>query len=323
MGVMERLKGVKDQFCELAKQNPALQGIDVDKSIEIRRPMFLSYDKDNRTYSATWIPYHHHHTALGVNITDENSLKIQNELSKFIASKAGYYAMRRAFNPGFEAASRGTAIRLFEIGAVKITDKPPYFDYAAGDYGSYYVDCGTLSTENAVAEGAAVAMAETLTNEVYTNIGCILGGEIRGIVPGKELARVVNKPFFVIRKQAKKRGMRDLIVGNINKLESPALLVEDLARDGGSKITFIDNATSCGIACNVAFAVYDRLEGARERLLKERNCEFYATTDHDAAMKTAIEEGLITSGQLKSVEEYLKDKTKWTAEHPWPDRPKA
>jgi orotate phosphoribosyltransferase len=323
MGVTERLKGVKDQFCELVKQKPEMSGIDIDSLVDVRVPKRISYDRDNRTFDESWIPYHHHRTALTINVTDEQSAKVQTALSQYILSRQGYRALRRAFNPGLEAASRWTSTKLLELGAVKITDKPPYFEYAKGDYGPYYVDCSVLTTDNPVADGIAAAMADMLKLEVYTEIGCILGGEVRGIVPGKLLAREANLPFFVVRKEAKKRGMKDLIVGDPKALQPPALLVEDLARDAGSKLLFIDNSRSCNIDCNVTFVAYDRLEGARERVLKERNAEFYSLTDHDITMRVAIEEGFSTPQQVAGVEEHLKETAKWLEMHPWPDRPKA
>jgi len=304
MGVTERLKGVKDQFCELAKQDPALSGIDVDKYVSAGTPVRQRYDKDG----SAWFPYLHHHTALRVTEKDENGLKVDSKLQQFISSYDGMMAIRRALNPFLDSASQYTALTLLELGAVELNAKKPR-QLTNKNHSPVYVDNRFLVTESKHKGATASFMAEMLDNEVCSDINMIVGGETAGMAPGERLAQLVNLPYFYVRKKVE-RG-KAAVVGNPNKISPPAALVEDLITDGKSKFTFIDFMRAERAFCNVTFVIFDRLQGGREALLKGRNCELYAITDLKQTRKVAVTKGYMSEEDDAVIEEYLKNPRKW------------
>jgi orotate phosphoribosyltransferase len=306
MGVTERLKAVKNQFCEIAKQNPALAGIDIDKVLDVGSPARQEYG----TGGNVWVPYLHHKTALKVEGSDEDALAVRSKLENYIASYDGNMSIRRALNPFLDAASQFTALTLLELGAVKLNVKQP-FTYASKNKGPVYVDNRFLVTESKHKGAVASFMAEMLDNEVYSEINMIVGGETAGMAPAERLAQLINLPYFYVRKEAKQHGKKSTVVGNPAMIKPPALLVEDLITDGGSKLTFIDNMRAEGASCNVVFVIFDRLQGGADALLRQKACELYSITDLQQTRKVAVEKGYISVEDDANIEEYLKDSRKW------------
>ncbi len=81
--------------------------------------------------------------------------------------------------------------------------------------------------------------------------------------------RVNDLPAFIIRKEPKKHGTSQWIEGrDLLPAGKPLLLVEDVVTTGASSIKSIEKIRAEGFEVKVAFAVLDRLEGAREALEK-------------------------------------------------------
>jgi orotate phosphoribosyltransferase len=310
MGVTERLKAVKNQFCEIAKQDPALAGIDIDGILHVGNPDHQEYG----TGGNVWIPYLHHQTALEVEGDDDDAIKVRSKVKEYLSSYEGAMTIRRALNPFLDAASQFTALTLLELGAVKLNVKEP-FTYASKNKGPVYVDNRFLVTESKHKGAIASFMAEMRDNEVYSEINMIVGGETAGMAPAERLAQLVNLPYFYVRKEAKQHGKKSTVVGNPTKIKPPALLVEDLITDGGSKLTFIDNMRAEGANCNVVFVIFDRLQGGADALLRQKACELYSITDLQQTRKVAVEKGYISVEDDANIEEYLKDPRKWNLSH--------
>jgi len=307
-GVTRRLKAVREQFCELAKQDQTLSGIDVDKYVIPGVPVRQTYDSD----SSAWFPYLHHQTALRVVEKDENGVKVEAKLQQFISSYKGMMAIRRALNPFLDAASQYTSLTLLELGAVELNVKKPR-ELASHNHSPVYVDNRFLITESKHKGAIASFMAEMMDHEIYSDINMIVGGETAGMSPAERLAQLVNLPYFYVRKKTE-RG-KSAVVGNPNKINPPALLVEDLVTDAGSKLIFVDGMRAERAFCNTIAVIFDRLQGGREVLLKDRNCELYALTDLRQTRDVAVEKGYMTFDDDTAIDEYLKNPRKWNLDH--------
>ncbi len=307
--VTTRLKTVKNYFCEIAKRDPALDGIDVDGIVSVGTPVYQRYDRD----SDAWFPYLHHQTVLRVGGNDERAIKVSSKIKEFVSGYDGMMTIRKSLNPFLEAAGEYTALTLLELGAVKLNVKEP-FVYANKNRGPVYVDNRLLVTESKHKGAIASFMAEMLDNEIHSDINMIAGGETAGMSPAERLAQLVNLPYFYVRKEPKGHGGKNVVVGNPDRISPPALLVEDLITDGGSKLSFIDNMRAERAYCNVAFVIFDRLQGGRESLLQERNCELYSITDLQQTRDTAVKKGYLSEEENAAIGDYLANPKKWNLE---------
>ena len=125
---------------------------------------------------------------------------------------------------------------LIDIGSVKFSFKDP-FTLTSGKKSPVYVDCRKIISfveeRNLVLDYA--------TNYIKNNnidFDILAGGETAGIPYSAFLAERISKPMIYIRKKPKGFGNDQQIEGFFNQGDK-AILIEDLATDGGSKINFI------------------------------------------------------------------------------------
>jgi len=137
------------------------------------------------------------------------------------------------------AAARETARLLLEIKAVHCRPEQPFI-FTSGRASPVYIDCRKIISFPE-ARSKIMGHAQKLLEEKvkWSRIDVIAGGETAGIPFAAFLAERTKKSMIYVRKQPKGFGRMAQIEGEL-KPGQRALLVEDLATDGGSKITFID-----------------------------------------------------------------------------------
>ena len=125
---------------------------------------------------------------------------------------------------------------LIDIGSVKFSFKDP-FTLTSGKKSPVYVDCRKIISfvkeRNLVLDYAINYLKH---NNIDFDI--LAGGETAGIPYSAFLAERISKPMIYIRKKPKGFGNDQQIEGFFNQGDK-AILIEDLATDGGSKINFI------------------------------------------------------------------------------------
>ena len=83
----------------------------------------------------------------------------------------------------------------------------------------------------------------------------VAGGETAGIPFAAWMADRLMLPMAYIRKKPKGFGRNARIEGNIKEGQR-VLLVEDLATDGGSKLSFVEGIRDAGAECAHCFVVF-------------------------------------------------------------------
>jgi orotate phosphoribosyltransferase len=71
---------------------------------------------------------------------------------------------------------------------------------------------------------------------------------------------------FIVRKDVKDHGLKDVIAGNVQPGEKVAIL-DDVITTGGSTIAAIERAREAGLVIDRVIALIDREEGGRENIL--------------------------------------------------------
>lgn len=77
---------------------------------------------------------------------------------------------------------------------------------------------------------------------------------------GIMIASQLNKPFYILRKEPKKHGLKKMIEGEIKKGQK-ILLVDDLISNGFSKLFAINALREEGAEVENLFVFIDRTEG--------------------------------------------------------------
>lgn len=142
------------------------------------------------------------------------------------------------------------------------------FVLASGRKSDLYVDVRQTSLH---AEGGlriGQLLAARLRSDVVAVGGMTLGAD--PLVTATSVVSALNgRPLhaFIIRKEAKEHGAKDLVVGrsNLNAGDKVAI-VEDTTTTGGSLLKAVERARDLGLDVVQCITVVDRDEGARELL---------------------------------------------------------
>ena len=120
----------------------------------------------------------------------------------------------------------------------------------------------------------------------------VAGGETAGIPYAAWLSDYMDVPMAYIRKKPKGFGKNARIEGQILPKQN-VLLVEDLATDGGSKISFVEAVRELDAICEHCFVVfYYGIFKSAEKLLADAKLDLhYLATWHDI-LKVAEQKNL-------------------------------
>jgi orotate phosphoribosyltransferase len=195
---------------------------------------------------------------------------------------------------------------LLQIKAVNIapTNKP--FTLTSGKQSPVYVDCrsiiGDVKARNIIVDAMALKLNNNLNREgVY-----LAGGETAGIPYAAFLAQELNMKMLYVRKKPKGFGKNASIEGMFdhNDFNKEAVLIEDMATDGASKVKFVAKLQAAGFKvdkCLVPF-YYDifpptKLEQAGIKL-------DYLCTWHDI-LHVATADKLVSAEQLEILKNFM------------------
>jgi orotate phosphoribosyltransferase len=142
---------------------------------------------------------------------------------------------------------------LINIESVRFSfDKP--FTLTSGLKSPVYVDCRKIISyvnERSIILNYAIEYFKE--NKIEFEI--LAGGETAGIPYAAFFSQILEKPMIYIRKKPKGFGKDQQIEGNYIKNQK-AILIEDLATDGGSKIIFIKALREANIQVSDIFVVF-------------------------------------------------------------------
>ena len=141
---------------------------------------------------------------------------------------------------------------LIDIGAVSIrTDAP--FTLTSGKKSPVYVDCRRIISFPKERQKLMKMALQVLENTIPFD--AVAGGETAGIPFAAWISELMSLPMIYVRKKPKGFGQNKRIEGLV-KPNQNILLVEDLATDGGSKMSFVNAIREAGGNCTTCFVIF-------------------------------------------------------------------
>ena len=208
-----------------------------------------------------------------------------------------------------------TASILLSIGAVGARPEEP-FTFTSGWKSPVYIDCRRLisfTNERRRVLDAAVAQVREAIGE--DAIDAVAGGETAGIPYAAWLAEALSKPMLYVRKKPKGFGRNARIEGHMAD-DAKVLLVEDLASDGASKLSFAEALQEAGGTVRDALVVfyYGIFPGALDTLQKAGLRLHYLATWWDV-LDAAEARRAFPPETLVEIRRFLTDPVSWSAAH--------
>ncbi len=204
-----------------------------------------------------------------------------------------------------------TAQILLETESVLMRPGEP-FTLTSGRKSPVYVDCRKLiafpRARRRLMDMAAALIEERIGFEA---LDVVAGGETAGIPYAAWLADRLMLPMCYIRKTAKGFGRNARIEGDLHEGQR-AILVEDLATDGGSKLSFVEGLRDAGATCAHTFVIfhYDIFPAGIGKL-REAGVTLHALATWWDVIAVAEAEGSLDKDGLKTVRAFLEDPEGW------------
>src|SRR5512140_2019900 len=166
-------------------------------------------------------------------------------------------------------AGQETAKALIEVQAVLVNTEKPFIT-TAGWASPVYIDMRKIIGFPRLRRRLIDFATRAIERDIgYESLDVVAGGETAGIPFAAWISDSLMLPMQYVRKKPKGFGRNARIEGDLHD-NGRALLVEDLATDGGSKKDFVQALRDAGQRCDHVFVFffYDIFAGAREDMAK-------------------------------------------------------
>ncbi len=152
----------------------------------------------------------------------------------------------------------GLADALLDAGCVKFGD----FELKSGERSPIYFDLRLLAGHPDLLSRVAAAYLPILRRLIFDRLAAV---PYAGLPIATAIALQSDWPLIYPRKEAKEYGTKARVEGGFEPGEA-AVLIDDLATSGGSKLEAADKLTAAGLEVRDVVILIDREGGARESL---------------------------------------------------------
>ncbi len=201
------------------------------------------------------------------------------------------------------------AEKLIDIGSVKFSFEN-HFTLTSGLKSPVYVDCRKIISfinERELIMNEAVNYFEK--NNIQFDL--IAGGETAGIPYAAFISEKIKKPMIYIRKKPKGFGQNQQIEGHFKEKEK-AILIEDLATDGGSKVIFVEAMRKAGLIVNDIFVIfYYDIFNLENSVLSKLNVNIHSLCTWKDIISVIEKKNIYKENDIKNLKKFLSNPDDW------------
>ncbi|WOJ91464.1 orotate phosphoribosyltransferase [Methylocapsa polymorpha] len=217
--------------------------------------------------------------------------------------------------PEKQIIARETAKALIEVKAILFNSEAPFI-FTSGWASPVYTDMRKIISYPRLRNRLIDFAVTVIEREIgYESLDVIAGGETAGIPFAAWLSDRLMLPMQYIRKKPKGFGRNAQIEGDLHD-GGRALLVEDLATDGRSKVNFCNALREAGQRCDHAFVFFFYgIFPQTQALMAELGVTLHYLTTWRDVLAAARESHSFERSTLDEVEKFLSDPASWSAAH--------
>ena len=201
------------------------------------------------------------------------------------------------------------AEKLIDIESVKFSFEN-HFTLTSGLKSPVYVDCRKIIS---FLDEREFIMNEALNYFVKNKIkfDLVAGGETAGIPYAAIISEKIKKPMVYIRKKPKGFGRNQQIEGNF-KEKQKAILIEDLATDGGSKVVFVEAMRKAGLIVNDIFVIfYYDIFNLDNSVLSKLNVNIHSLCTWKDIISVIEKKNFYKENDIKNLKKFLSNPDDW------------
>ena len=201
------------------------------------------------------------------------------------------------------------AEKLIDIESVKFSFEN-HFTLTSGLKSPVYVDCRKIIS---FIDERELIMNEALSyfkkNKIQFDL--VAGGETAGIPYAAIISEKIKKPMVYIRKKPKGFGQNQQIEGHFKEKEK-AILIEDLATDGGSKVVFVEAMRKAGLIVNDIFVIfYYDIFNLENSVLSKLNVNIHSLCTWKDIISVIEKKNIYKENDIKNLKKFLSNPDDW------------
>lgn len=201
------------------------------------------------------------------------------------------------------------AEKLIDIESVKFSFEN-HFTLTSGLKSPVYVDCRKIISfidERELIMNEALSYFEK--NKIQFDL--VAGGETAGIPYAAIISEKIKKPMVYIRKKPKGFGQNQQIEGHFKEKEK-AILIEDLATDGGSKVVFVEAMRKAGLIVNDIFVIfYYDIFNLENSVLPKLNVNIHSLCTWKDILSVIEKKNIYKENDIKNLKKFLSNPDDW------------
>ncbi len=201
------------------------------------------------------------------------------------------------------------AEKLIDIGSVQFSFNN-HFTLTSGLKSPVYVDCRKIISfinERDIIMNEAVNYFEKNNLE----FDLIAGGETAGIPYAAIISEKIKKPMLYVRKKPKGFGQNKQIEGEFKKKQN-AILIEDLATDGGSKVIFVEAMRKAGLVVKDIFVIfYYDIFDLRDSILSKLDVKIHSLCTWKDIISVIEKRKLYNQHDIQNLKNFLSNPDDW------------
>ena len=198
---------------------------------------------------------------------------------------------------------------LINIESIKFSFKKP-FTLTSGLKSPVYVDCRKIISH---VEERSFILNNAIEYFKINNMDfdLLAGGETAGIPYAAFLSQLLKKPMIYVRKKPKGFGKDQQIEGNYKKNQK-AVLIEDLATDGGSKITFVEALRKAELIISDIFVIfYYDIFNFEQSPLSKMNVKIHSLCTWNNIINILRIKKIFSENEISNLENFLNNPEEW------------
>ena len=199
--------------------------------------------------------------------------------------------------------------KLIDIESVQFSFNN-YFTLTSGLKSPVYVDCRKIIS---FIDERDFIMNEAINYFKKNNLefDLVAGGETAGIPYAAIISEKIKKPMIYVRKKSKDFGKNQQIEGNFKKKEK-AILIEDLATDGGSKVIFVEAMRKAGLIVKDVFVIfYYDIFNFNSSILAKLDVKIHSLCTWKDIISVIEKKNLFNPNDIVNLKEFLSNPDEW------------
>ena len=204
---------------------------------------------------------------------------------------------------------KAVAEKLLQISAIKLSPQQP-FTWASGWKSPIYCDNRKVLSYPYARDFVKSEMCSIIF-EQFPEADILAGVATAGIAWGAMAADQLKLPYVYVRPKPKEHGLGNQIEGNLEKGQK-VVVIEDLISTGKSSLQVCDVLKAAGVEVIGMVSIFTYGFETASKAFESAGIPFKSLTNYETLISLAIEKGIISQDQQKTLLNWSADPANWT-----------